>query len=171
MTTANKTAANTFATLAGIVAVTAKGAVTKNDVACGRVFVNPDDAAEWGYVTATGTESPTWLDAIADDDGAVTMTARERAVRALASRMGNEPRTGGRGSVGRGNPSLRHVAALAAVSRKNGATRPQVMAAITKATGVPMGGHLFNGLIAALRRNHDLTIDLDRETGRYTVAS
>ena len=176
MTTANTTTATKFATLAGIVRITAKGRVSKDGAFVGRIMPNPDaeaGVAEYGYVTVAGDESPSWFVDMCqsdEDPDLVTMPARERAVRALASRVSNEPRTGGRGTVGRGNPSKRLPLVAALVSRDNGATRAQILAAIARKAGAPMGEHLVPNLVSAVRRRYNLTITLDRATGSYIAA-
>lgn len=118
----------------------------------GRVFANPEGEGV-GYVTSGGVDSPAWYG------------DREAAVRALTSR-------GIRGTgAGKGRPSPRWIAGLAAVSRPGGATGEQVFDAIEKATGVRPAAYLVPNLMSALRKRHGIVINLDRATGVYTVAA
>jgi len=161
---------NTIEIAAAIITVSAAGNVkaartydtcttpTRDADGCrlGRVFPDPDGAGI-GYVTAAGVESPSWY---ADVDHAAS---------ALTSR-------GVRGSAGKNRPSDRWDAAFAAVTRKRGATRPQILDAIEAATGVRMAAYLVANLVSDLRRpcraNDDTAtaITYDRASGTYTAA-
>ena len=178
MTTATNTAAATvytatYTVAAGDVNVMQDGAVyDPNGDLLGRIFNNPDNIEEFGYETAEHilhnnkngiVESPAWF-AANEEEGEGPVQAMCKALQALVSR-------GDRGTVGKGNPSARWVAAFAAVSRHGGATRADILRSIEAATGRPMRAHLVSNLMAALRRRHGVAIEYNRAEGTYAVAA
>ena len=123
-------------------------------VVVGTVFHGQGDLH--GYVTKDGRESASWY------------VSKEFAAQCLASK-------GNRGhGAGKGRPSQRWAIVAKMVTRKGGATREEIVAAIKESVAPVMNPASIAGIIGCLRRGvggrAPMTISHDRTTGRYSAA-